>query len=350
MKKYKKYKKRSKLPNRVKLVVFAIILVAIFGTILVRNIYNAGLGPVSKSQTTQIFIVDSGSTVRQISSKLEKEKLIKSAWAMELYIHSKDLSDKLQAGTYAFSPNQGTASIVKTMNRGDTSKRLIVILPGRRIDQIRADFINQGFSPVSVDAALRPSNYSGLAILAFKPSSVNSLEGLLWPESFQKDSTTTPEMIIRQSLQMMGRQITPEVQASFASQGLTVYQGLTLASIITQEVSKAADQTQVSQVFLTRLKTDMALGSDVTAVYGSVTAGYAPSLTYDSPYNTHYHKGLPPTPISNVTASALYAASHPTSTGWLFFVTGDDGTTYFSTNLKDHQAYVDKYCHKLCGR
>lgn len=332
------------------LVIIAITAIVIFGTILVRNIYNAGLGPVSKSQSTQLFVVEPGSTVKQISSKLEKDKLIKSAWAMELYIHSKDLGDKLQAGTYALSPSQGTVSIVKTMTRGDISTKLVVILPGRRIDQIRADLINQGFSPASVDEALNPNKYNGLAIFAFKPANVDSLEGLLWPESFQKDSTTTPEMIIRQSLQMMGKQITPEVQASFASQGLTVYQGLTLASIITQEVSKSSDQTQVSQVFLSRLKSNITLGSDVTATYGSVKAGLAPSLTYDSPYNTHIYKGLPPTPISNVTASALYAATRPANTNWLFFVTGDDGTTYFSTNLKDHQAYVDKYCHKLCGR
>ena len=303
-KKYKRHKARSRLPRRVWLVIIAFIFVSVFGTVIVRNIYNAGLGPVSKSQTTQLFVVESGSTVRQIANKLEKDKLIKSAWAMELYIHSKNLGDKLQAGTYAFAPNQGTADIVKTMTRGDISKKLVVILPGRRIDQIRADLINQGFSPASVDDALKPSNYNGLAILAFKPSNVDSLEGLLWPESFQKDSTTTPEMIIRQSLQMMGRQITPDVQASFASQGLTVYQGITLASIITQEVSKPSDQTQVAQVFMSRLKSDITLGSDVTATYGSVIAGKAPSLTFDSPYNTHLYKGLPPTPISNITASS----------------------------------------------
>ena len=349
-KKYRKIKRKMKLPNRVWWVIGITLGLLIIGTVLVRNVYNAGLGPVSKSQTTQLFIVEKGSTVKEIADDLQKAKLIKSAWAMELYIHSKDLGDKLQAGTYAFSPSQGTASIVKTLTRGDISKKLVVILPGRRIDQVRADLINQGFDPVSVDNALKPSQYNGLAILAFKPANINSLEGLLWPESFQKDSSTTPEMIIRQSLQMMGKQITPEVQASFAAQGLTVYQGITLASIITKEVSKSGDQTQVAQVFLSRLKSNITLGSDVTAIYGSVIAGYSPNLNYDSPYNTHLYKGLPPTPISTISSNSLYAATHPANTNWLFFVTGDDGTTYFSTNLKDHEAYAEKYCHKLCGR
>jgi UPF0755 protein len=91
------------------------------------------------------------------------------------------------------------------------------------------------------------------------------------------------------------------------------------------------------------------LGSDVTARYGAISAGKAPSLSYDSPYNTLLHPGLPPTPISTISISALAAAAHPAPTNWLYFVTGDDGTTYFSTNLKDHQALTQKYCHKLCG-
>ena len=351
MKKYKRYKKKkNKLPNRVLLVIVASIVIIIAGTFIVRNVYNSGLGPVSSSQTTQLFVVEKGSSVKEISNNLEKAGLIKSAWAMGLYIHSKELNEKLQAGTYAFSPSQGTAYIVRTLTRGDVSTRLVTILPGRRIDQVRADLINQGFDPVSVDNALRPAQYRGMAALAFKPAGVDTLEGLLWPESFQKDSATTADMIIRQSLEVMGNKLTPEVQASFAAQGLSTYQGLILTSIVTQEVNKPADQSQAAQVFLSRLKSGSSLGSDVTANYGSIIAGKSPNLSFDSPYNTHLHIGLPPTPISTISESALNATTHPASTNWLYFVTGDDGTTYFSTNLKDHQALTDKYCHKLCGR
>jgi UPF0755 protein len=123
-----------------------------------------------------------------------------------------------------------------------------------------------------------------------------------------------------------------------------------LASIITQEVNKPAEQAQAAQVFLTRIKMGVMLGSDPTAKYGSIIAGRSPSLTYDSPYNTALHTGLPPGPISTVTLSALNATTHPAATDWLYFVAGDDGTTYFSKTLDEHQALTDKYCHKLCGR
>jgi UPF0755 protein len=143
---------------------------------------------------------------------------------------------------------------------------------------------------------------------------------------------------------------TPDLQAAIAAHGLNPYQGLTLASVVEQEVSKPSDQPQVAQVFLTRLQEGMKLGSDVTARYGAISAGLSPSLTYDSSYNTLLHSGLPPTPISSVSSSSLNAVAHPANTAWLYFVTGDDGTTYFSTTFAQHQAYTDKYCHKLCGR
>jgi len=73
-------------------------------------------------------------------------------------------------------------------------------------------------------------------------------------------------------------------------------------------------------------------------------------LSYDSPYNTLIHAGLPPSPISTVSLSSLNAAAHPASTDWLYFVAGDDGTTYFSHTFAEHDALAQKYCHKLCGR
>jgi UPF0755 protein len=93
----------------------------------------------------------------------------------------------------------------------------------------------------------------------------------------------------------------------------------------------------------------MDLGSDVTARYGAINAGLLPSLTYDSPYNTLIHSGLPPTPISTVNSEALQAAEHPAATNWLYFVAGDNGTTYFATTFAAQQALTQKYCHKLCS-
>lgn len=352
MARYKTHDRRNafSLPGRVWWVVIGVVVVALIGVVIARAMYYKGLGPVSSSQETVIFTVEQGSTVKEIAQNLEDKELIRSAWAMELYIHSKRLSEKLLAGTYALSPSEGTSSIVRTMTKGEVATGLVTILPGKRIDQVRAGLINDGFSPGAVDEALKPEKYTDLPVMAFKPSNVDTLEGLLWPESFQRDGSTTPEIIIRQSLSAMGEQLTPDLQAKFARQGFSTYQGLTLASIIIQEVGRPADQAQAAQVFYSRLQKGMTLGSDPTAKYGAILAGKPPSLTYDSPYNTATHKGLPPTPISTVNASSLEAAANPASTDWLYFVAGDDGTTHFSRTLPEHEALIEKYCTKLCGR
>jgi UPF0755 protein len=341
---------RSRLPRRLLYLAISILAVLAVGTIIVRGVYSKGLGPVSKDQTTQVFTVRMGSSVKVIADDLQQKHLIKSAWAMQRYVHSKELEDKLQAGTYAFSPSQGTAAIVSTLTKGKVSTNLITILPGRRIDQVRADLINDGFAPVDVDKALEPAQYTDVPVLSFKPASVPTLEGLLWPDSYQKDAGTSASAIIRESLVAMGEHLTAEVQQAFAAQGLSPYQGLTLASIVTQEVNKPTDQAQAAQVFLTRIKMGMMLGSDVTANYGAIISGRAPNLNYDSPYNTLQHPGLPPGPISTVTLSSINATTHPAATDWVYFVAGDDGTTYFSKTLEEHQALTEKYCHKLCGR
>lgn len=338
------------LPRRVWLLLVALIIVVIGGVIVTGRIYNNNLKPAGNSQKAQVFTVKTGSSLKEISDQLQQAHLIRSAWAFQLYVHSKELSNKLQAGTYAFSPDQSVAKIVGILTKGRVSTELVTILPGERIDQVRAAFINYGYKPAEVDQALDPAQYASLPVMAFKPANVTSLEGLLWPDSWYKDATSPPTAIISQSLQEMSQHLTPDVQSGFAGENLTVYQGLILSSILIQEVNKPADQAQAAQVFLSRLKTGTNLGSDVTARYGSIAAGKAPNLNYASAYNTLQHPGLPPTPISTISTSSLYAAMHPANTNWLYFVTGDDGTTYFSTNLQDHQALTQKYCHKLCSQ
>ncbi len=352
MTRYTHSRRRHRMPARVWWVLGTLVVILILSVIFVRHLYTSDLQSVSASQKSQIFTVESGSSVKTIADNLEKAHLIKSAWAFQLYIHSKEFSTSLQAGTYALSPSQDVPSIISTITGGKVATRLVTILPGQRIDQVRADLINNGFKPAAVDNALNPALYSDVPVLAFKPPSVNNLEGLLWPDSYQKDPATDPSVIVRESLAETEQHLTPAVQAQFAAEGLSTYQGVTLASIIEQEdgSGKLGDQAQVAQVFLSRLKSNSTLGSDVTAQYGAVEAGRTSSLTYDSPYNTLIHKGLPPSPISTISTNSLYAATHPAATNWLYFVAGDNGNTYFSTNLQDHQTQTQQYCHKLCGQ
>ena len=322
-------------------------LVVISVVAYIRYDYQRNLRPVSASQQVVVITIPLGSSVQDISKILFDAQLIKQRRAFEWYIRNEDLRSKLQAGTYALSPSQSTQEIAAIIAKGEVKKELLTILPGKRLDQIRAQFINSGYKPEEVDAALNPDNYAGHPALVDKPKNA-SLEGYLYPDSFQKTASTTPQQIIKASLDEMSKRLTPEFRSAVAKQRLSVYEGIILASIIEKEVSNGADKKTVAQVFLTRLKQDMLLGSDVTAIYGSLKANGSASIQLDTPYNTHIYKGLPPGPISNVSQSSLEAIITPSATDYLFFVAGDDGVTYFSKTLKEHEELTRLHCKKLC--
>jgi UPF0755 protein len=258
------------------------------------------------------------------------------------------LRENLKAGTYSFSPSQSVEEIAGIIAEGEVTTDLVTILPGKRLDQIRASLINSGFKPAEVDEALKPSNYPNHPALVDKPANAN-LEGYLYPESFQKTAETTPREIIQASLDEMQKRLTPSVRAGITKQGLTVHEGIILASMIDSEVGRKEDKPIVAQVFLKRYRSGMKLESDPTAVYGSVLAGQSPSLAIDSPYNTYKYPGFPPGPIANVTESALAAVITPAATDYTYFVAGDDGKTYFSNTLAEHQVLTKQHCKKLCG-
>lgn len=324
-----------------------LLLVLVLATVAVWRYYEVTLGPVSDKANPQIVEIATGVTPKQIADLLYDKGLIRSAWTFEAYVRHEGAGSALQAGTYSLSPTQSTPGIVSQLTHGKVSTKLVTILPGQRLDQIRQSLINDGFSETDVSAALVSSQYESDAALVDKPAGYG-LEGYLYPDSFQRTSQTTATDIVQESINEMQQQLTPNIRAAFAKEGLSTYQGIILASIVEQEVNTTGDRAQAAQVFLKRLQIGMPLGSDVTAFYGSRLAGKGMSVSFDSAFNTRIHPGLPPTPISNVNADALNAVAHPANTDWLYFVAGDDGVTHFSKTLADHEALTQQYCKKLC--
>lgn len=314
---------------------------------IVRSTYQENLKPLSGSEESIVVTIEQGSSPGVIADSLKAKNVIKSDWAFEWYVRNESLGDKLKAGTYVFRQAQSIPDIVDQIINHEIATDLVTILPGQRLDQIRDGLLKDGFKATEVDKALEPNNYPDHPALTDKPKDAD-LEGYLYPESFQKTSETTPQQIVEQSLDEMSRYLTPEVREGFAQQGLSTHQAVIVASIVEQEVSKPADKPMVGQVFLKRLKEDMQLGADPTALYGAIKDGKEPNLFHDSPYNTRLHSGLPPGPIGNVSEQSLKAVAFPAGTDWLFFVAGDDGKTYFSKTLQEHEALTKKHCIELC--
>lgn len=339
--------KRNKWLAGIGITVAVCLALLVGGVFLVRHAYYQALKPVSASQNITLATIEVGSSPSEIADLLKEKGLIKESWAFEWYIRSAGLRDDLKAGTYALRPSQGIEEIANILAQGEVATELVTILPGQRIDQIEASLINSGFEPDEVKAALNPALYEGHPALVDKPADA-SLEGYLYPESFQKTAETKPGDIIRASLNEMQKRLTPQLRAAIAKRGLSIHEGITLASMIEKEVSNDTDRPTVAQVFLLRLAKGMRLESDVTAFYGAIINGQEPSVLYDSLYNTYLHNGLPIGPISNVTESSLSAVANPSSTDFLYFVAGDDGNTYFSKTLQEHERLTAEHCKTLC--
>jgi UPF0755 protein len=351
------------LKRLVSLLATVIIVASLILAVVARTMYTSALRPVGTSKEFQQIVIPSGTSVKAIATLLVDAKLIRAAWAFEWYVRFHEGNDALQAGTYPLAASQSVQEIVSVLTNGKVRTDTVTILPGKRLDQIKAMLINNGFNEQEVEAALQPERYADHPVLSDKPAGA-SLEGYLFPESFQKTDGTRPEEIVKSALDEMQKVLTAEVRAGMARQGLSVHQGIILASIVYQEAGSAEDMPTIAQVFLRRISIGMQLGSDVTALYGAIqddvdlpensAAAANIAIAHDSPYNTRMHNGLPPGPISNANRAALQAVANPATSDYLFFVAGDPdsdgnpGKTHFARTVEEHEANVRNYCKILC--
>lgn len=342
-----KYKKKGFLFWITLFLAFLIIATATMAFGL-RTWYHSNLQPLSLQETSEtIVMIPVGTTAQEIAELLEEKNLIRSSMVFDWYTRLNNLRNQLQAGTYKFKSSESVQQIVQRLVAGDIATDLVTILPAQRLDQVKVDFIEAGFSSEEVNAAFDASLYKNHPVLRDKPESA-TLEGYLYPESFSRTSDTKVEDIIRASLDETAKVLTEELRSALAQKGLSVHQAIILGSIVEREVSKSEDRPIVAQVFLTRLERGIKLGSDPTALYGALLAGLEPTVFTDTPYNTRIYAGLPPGPINNVTEESLLALANPSDTDYLFFVSGDDGNTYFSKTLEQHEALTAKHCIELC--
>lgn len=315
------------------LLLVSVIVIAIGGYAMFDNIYRRGLQPVNISATEDIrFTVVSGSTTAQIAERLHEKQLIRAPRSFIQYVRSNELGEKFIAGTYKLRQSMSVTEIVDILTKGSVAEDLFTIYPGSNLDQIKAVFKEDAhFSHEEVEKALNPTLYAGHPALVDLPDGA-TLEGFLYPDSYQYISETMPQTIIRQSLDEMAEALSPEVRSGIAAQGLSVYQGIILASIVEREVGErdssgqmSDNRAKVAQVFLKRLREGMKLESNATD-------------DYPPEYDTYSIAGLPPAPISNVSISSLNAVAFPANSDYLFFVAGTDCVTRFSRTNDQHEA------------
>jgi UPF0755 protein len=339
-------KKRSKKKLFVGIVIgfFVLLLGLIVGAVVW---YNTQLRPVSSGEAEKISItIPSGATAGQIGQLLEEKKLIRSSLAFTIYVRLSLEDPAFQAGTYSVTPADSTTQIIDHLISGEAEELVITFLPGATLAQNRDVLLKAGFDADEVDAALEKDYQHPL--FTDKPAGTD-LEGYIYGETYHFSVDVTAEQVLQQTFNQYYEEITKNnLVTAYKQRGLSLYEGITLASIIQREVSGADDQKQVAQIFFTRLDRGISLGSDVTYQYAAKKLGVAPSPDLDSPYNTRKFPGLPPGPIATPGLSALQAVASPASGEYLYFLSGDDDKTYFAYTNEEHEANVRDHCQNKC--
>jgi UPF0755 protein len=309
--------------------------------------YQTQLSPVNSSDTSRkVVTVAEGSTQASIAGQLKREGLIRDEKVFSLYTRLSGEQASLQAGTYRLSPSESLPQIVDHLKKGNIDAFSIQFLPGGTLADHKKVLLNAGYSNANIDAAFN-ATYSG-TLFEGRPAG-SDIEGYIYGETYSVNSGATVEDVLQITFKQFEQVIAQnDLKAKFQQQGLSLYQGITLASIIQREASGNNDEATIAQVFYNRYRQGMVLGSDVTYQYAADKEGRERSTTLDSPYNTRINPGLTPTPISSPGLKALQAVANPTVGDFLYFLSGDDDVTYYGRTIQEHEANIQQHCQKKC--
>lgn len=337
---------------------FFVLLIVIVGVSAIIW-YQQALRPVSSDPNAEriLLTIQSGTSPSNIAKALAEKNIIRSTAAFDIYTRLGQTKNKLQAGSYRLSPAESTQNIVGHLISGKVEEFTLTFYPGATLtdssdkaDKKKVDVTTilkrAGYSNVEISTALKKTYNHPL--LRDKPASAD-LEGYVYGETYNFAISASVEDILSRTFDQFYAQIEKyDLINGFKQQGLTLYQGITLASIVQREVETPSDQKQVAQIFYTRLTADMPLGSDVTYHYAADKRGITRDNTLDDPYNTRIHVGLPPGPISAPGISALQAVAHPAPGDYVYFLSGDDGKTYFARTNEEHEQNIKNHCAVKC--
>jgi UPF0755 protein len=304
------------------------IVLIFFGSLIFVFLVWA-LTPPSGFPSNSIVVVPDGSGLSGIANELDKVGAINSTLKFRLLAYLMGGERRMKAGEYALEKPQGALLLAWRIRQGSHNIKTEKIT------------IPEGFTVKKI-SALFGTEFPFFDNRIFE---IEAPEGYLFPDTYFMPVTATASTTIRLLRDNFVRKIfdlMPEVEKS----GKTLEDIVTLASILEGEANNWTDRQIVSGILWKRLALGMALQVDASFVYvnGKTTKELTQDdLKIDSPYNTYLYPGLPPTPISNPGLESLRAAIHPTTTPYLYFLTGDDGKMYYSRTFDEHVLNKQKY-------
>ena len=321
-------------------VFFTIFILIIGGTIWVYQVIVTLQAPLAVEDSTS-YAVTADSSWNTIIDDLKGQNIITRTYGVEFYTRFRNITPK--QGEYTLSSTMTLGQALDTINRGIRSRPEVTITIPEGTDIQSIGEILEQFLSFSAEEFLTDANNFDATDFAFVES--DSLEGYLFPDTYRFFNTAVPDDVIRKMLQTFEVKALPTLTAT---DELSAYEVLILASIIEKEVMTPNDRRVVSGIFMNRIRDGMRLQSDATLNYvvreGRDRAN-AQDLALDSPYNSYKVDGLPPTPITNMGVDSIKAASEPAEHEFFFFLTTRDQPprSIFSRTYDEHLTAIRTY-------
>ena len=295
-----------------------------------------------RGQAPRVVEIPAHASILSIAASLGRAEVIRSPTGFVLLSVARGSARRLQAGEYEIERGATTLEVLRLLESGRIKQHPVLHPEGATVAELAK----------ALEAA-RLARAADVLRLARDPAFLKSLgvdapslEGYLFPDTYQFVRGMTPEEMLTRMVQRLRGKLDPDVGTRARARGLSVHQLLTLASIIEREAAMRGEMRLISAVFWNRLKLDMPLQADPTVQYAVGKERRALSradLLSDNPYNTYRRPGLPPGPIASPGLDAIEAALDPAPVKYLYFVAMNDRRHYFSTTAAQHNAAVARY-------
>jgi len=333
------------------LLVLALLLVGVLavGAFAVRGMYVPAGG--ARDPEPIEFRVDDGEPLGRVAARLDRVGLLPDAplfgaRVFVLFARVQGLDREIRSGDYDLSIAMTPNEILSKLASGQVKTFAVTIPEGLHIEDTAQRLADAEITSRDelVRLARSPEFARSLGVEA------DSLEGYLFPETYRFRRGTPAREVLESMVEQFFSNLTDEDWRRIQASGRPLHQVVTLASIVEKETGAAAERPLIAAVFLNRLAKRMRLQTDPTVIYGILRERGSfdgnlrkVDLRSDTPYNTYTRGGLPPGPIASVGLDSIRAVLQPADVRYLYFVSRNDGTHYFSNTLREHNNAVIRY-------
>ena len=290
------------------------------------------------------FTVRPGMSVSEIGKELYERGIIDSEMKFWWTAKLNGFENKVKSGTFAMQTGMTPRDALEILVYGNTVTIRFTIPEGFSVRDIAQRLDDEGL--VKADAFISlAKTYRPYPYVEEHEDVRYAVEGFLFPDTYEINGEFDAARIMQMMAENFDRRLTKEMRDRAREMDLSIYELVTLASLVEKEAYHEEDRPIIAQIFLKRLRLGMPLQADPTVQY--LLDAPKEDLLYrdteiESPYNTYQNVGLPPGPIASPGTASLMAVLHPADTNYLYFVADRNGNNYYATNYADHLALVDQ--------